>query len=265
MKKKVVLMLLSGILSVSMLGCSNTAPSENSKNQEESFKSEVASQYDFYDDSVAVLKKEMNINAEQADAIFQILLSVGMDEKITYCYDEDAFFKVWWGSNSVDMYTNDDGSVEKILDGSNQLYPADNSEAKTDSRPEVTAEAGSSARVDQILLQAKYDAENVTDEEADKKWQESFDYLKSHKDNFYEDNEVMEQSMYYGEYIYRYIEANTPANDVSELQDSTRAAYDAGYNTVKAIKYVYRGEESQDSESTINALTKAKENLDKFK
>lgn len=122
MKKRVVLLLLSSILSICMLGCSNTSTADSSKSKED-FKSEVASQYDFYDESVAVLKKEMDVNSEQADSIFQILVSIGMDEKITYCFDKDEFFKVWWGSNSVDMYAKD-GIVEKIMDGSNQLYPS---------------------------------------------------------------------------------------------------------------------------------------------
>jgi len=107
MKKRVVLLLLSSILSICMLGCSNTSTADSSKSKED-FKSEVASQYDFYDESVAVLKKEMDVNSEQADSIFQILVSIGMDEKITYCFDKDEFFKVWWGSNSVDMYASSD-------------------------------------------------------------------------------------------------------------------------------------------------------------
>jgi hypothetical protein len=68
--------------------------------------------------------------------------------------------------------------------------------------------------------------------------------LKQHEANFYESPEVMEHVMYYGEFIYRYIENNAAASDISELPDSTRAAYDAGYNAVKAIKYVYRGIEN---------------------
>jgi hypothetical protein len=74
----------------------------------------------------------------------------------------------------------------------------------------------------------------------------------------------MEHVMYYGEFIYRYIENNAAASDISELPDSTRAAYDAGYNAVKAIKYVYRGIENIEDESTQSALFKAKEALNKF-
>ena len=161
-------------------------------------------------------------------------------------------------NNLTGQMPNDAGKTQKENTVKNA---GDSNSDKTES----TAEDGTSAKVDEILLQAKHDAENISEKDADAKWEEAFEYLKAHKDNFYENNEVMEQSMYFGEYIYRYIEANSPANNVSELQDSTRAAYDAGYNTVKAIKYVYRGAESQDSEGTVNALSKAKENLDKFK
>lgn len=84
-------------------------------------------------------------------------------------------------------------------------------------------------------------------------------------DNFYESNDIMERSMYYGQFVYKYIEENAVANNKSQLTDSVEAAYDATYNTVKAIKYVYRGAEKVEDESTQIALTKAQENLRKFK
>lgn len=127
------------------------------------------------------------------------------------------------------------------------------------------AEPNTSAKVDEILLQAKNDAETISDSDAEKKWEEAFDYLKSHSENFYENNEVMEQSMYYGEFIYQYIETNARAKDISQLEDSTRAAYDAGYNTVKAIKYVYRNAAAVEDADTQSALTEAQNALNKFK
>jgi hypothetical protein len=126
------------------------------------------------------------------------------------------------------------------------------------------SEEGSSARVDEILLQAGNDAKQITEDQIDAAWDEAFAYLKQHEENFYESPEVMEHAMYYGEFIYRYIENNAAASNISELPDSTRAAYDAGYNTVKAIKYVYRGVESVEDESTLMALSEAKEALNKF-
>ena len=140
-----------------------------------------------------------------------------------------------------------------------------NSEPSQKSEETTEAEPNSSAKVDEILLQAKTDAENMSEDEATKTWEDAFDYLKAHSSNFYESNEVMEKSMYYGEFIYQYIEINTNASNISELADSTRAAYDAGYNTVKAIKYVYRNAASQEDEDTISALTEVQNALNKFK
>lgn len=137
--------------------------------------------------------------------------------------------------------------------------------SSTEPKEDKKAESNTSAKVDEILLEARNDAEKLSDEEATAKWEEAFDYLKAHADNFYESNETMEKSMYYGEFLYRYIEANANASDVSQLEDSTRVAYDAGYNTVKAIKYVYRDAATQEDEDTKNALTEAQTALSKFK
>lgn len=128
----------------------------------------------------------------------------------------------------------------------------------------ATTEENSTARFDEICLKAKADAESISDDDADILWEECFQYLKAHQDNFFENNEVMEKSMYYGTFLYEYIEAKSNADSVADLADSVRAAYDAGYNTVKAIKYVYRGVDKIDDESTQNALKEAQDNLDKF-
>lgn len=128
----------------------------------------------------------------------------------------------------------------------------------------ASTEEGTTERADEVLFKAMDDAKAATEDDAKNIWEDGFDYLKAHMNNFYESNEVMEKSMYYGEFIYQYIEENSTASDISELEDSTKAAYEAGYNTVKAIKYVYRGVDQIDDESTQNALAEAKEALEKF-
>lgn len=127
------------------------------------------------------------------------------------------------------------------------------------------AEPNTSAKVDEIMLQAKSDAANISEDEATQKWNDAFKYLKEHQSNFYESNEVMEQSMYYGTFIYEYIELNAKATNVSELPDATRTAYEAGLSTVEAIKYVYRGAASVDDEDTQSKLKEATSNLDLMK
>lgn len=127
------------------------------------------------------------------------------------------------------------------------------------------SEDGTSARVDEILLQANNAAKEMDEEQAESAWEEAFEYLKQHRDNLFESPEVMEHSMYYGQFLYRYIEENAAATAISELPDSLRTTYDAGYNTVKAIKYVYYGAEKIEDASTQSALSEATEALNKLK
>ena len=126
-----------------------------------------------------------------------------------------------------------------------------------------STETGSSARVDEILSKATDDAKN-TPGDAGSQCEEALSYLKEHAENFYENNEIMEKSMYYGCFIYSYIENSTEAKDVSELNNEDRTKYDAGYNTVKAIKYVYRGAEKIEDKSTQNALKETQDALNKI-
>lgn len=85
-----------------------------------------------------------------------------------------------------------------------------------------------------------------------------------HVNNYYENNEIMEKSMYYGSFIYKYIEENSGAKNAADLDNKTKAEYEVGWNTVKAIKYVYRGVDKIEDECTQNALKDVKENLEKL-
>ena len=151
---------------------------------------------------------------------------------------------------------NTANNVSETNSDLNTAYTWDPASASTD---ECT-----SARVDEIYKKAIDDVKRVSEDEIENVWEESFEYLKEHANNFYESNEIMEKSMYYGYFIYEYIEENSPAANISELPDSVRAAYEAGYNTVKAIKYVYRGVDQIEDESTQNALTDAQNALNAF-
>lgn len=74
---------------------------QNDTTSESSFVSEYESKYDFYADSIEVLKDDMELTNEEADKVFGTLLEVGLDEKIKYCFDtvdnESEYFEVWWG------------------------------------------------------------------------------------------------------------------------------------------------------------------------
>lgn len=259
MKKRLIITFLFCTLTLS--GCTQSGtPStavestESDVIVEDTESVQLAQDYAFYTESVEKLKSDMNLDPMQANAVFKLLIEVGLDEEIDYCFNEDGFYKVWSRGHRFDVYLSD-GSVEKIMDGDDQLYPGAES-------PSVSAESNTSARLDEILTVAKYDAENISEDEVLDKWNEAFKYLKEHQTNFYENNEVMEQAIYYGEFICKYIELNAIATNVSELPDETRAAYEAGYNTVKAIKYVYRGVESESDQVTQDNLKEAQSYLD---
>lgn len=131
MKKKIIAIALICSFAVGCIGLSSCTTSDvsnsaTSGNSKSSFVSEYASKYDFYADSVEKLKDDMELTNEEADKVFGVLLEVGLDEEITYCFDEkddsdNPYFKVWWGLNKVDVYLKDN-AVDKILDGDEILY-----------------------------------------------------------------------------------------------------------------------------------------------
>ena len=262
MKKKLLLVFMSCTLLFTFVGCSSTDTKTDvsaSEEAEDALSGKLRKSYDFYDDSIEEIKKNMELDTEKANAVFETLIEIGLDDKITYCFSEDEYFKVWWGLKKVNVYLSG-GVVEKILEGDTQIYPPSNKKDTTDNS--TVAKSNTSAKVDEIILQAKNDAENISENDLNAKWNEAFKYLKDHQNNFYESNEVMENAMYYGAFIYEYIELNAVASNTSELQDSTKAAYEAGLNTVDAIKYVYRGTESETDQTTQNKLSEAIKNLD---
>ncbi len=130
MKKKIITIALicafaTGCIGLS--GCTKTTTTESSNTTpESSFVSEYASKYDFYADSIEKLKDDMELTDEEADKVFGALLEVGLDEEITYCFDEkddsgNQYFKVWWGLNNVDVYLKDN-AVDRILEDDEVIY-----------------------------------------------------------------------------------------------------------------------------------------------
>lgn len=170
---------------------------------------------------------------------------------------------------SKDNSDSSSSQIQSSLNSSSKADSASNSSQNVQNTnfgwdPSTSStETGSSARVDEILSKAMDDAKNIPDD-ADSQYEEALGYLKEHTENFYESNEIMEKSMYYGCFIYSYIEDSTEVKNISELNDKDRTKYDAGYNVVKAIKYVYRGAETAEGESAQNALKEAQDALNKI-
>lgn len=131
MKKKIIAVALICSFTVGCIGLSgcttnNVSSSATSGISESSFVSEYASKYDFYADSIEILKDDMELTNEEADKVFGVLLEVGLDEEVTYCFDEkddsgNQYFKVWWGLEYVNVYLRNN-IVDKILDRDVVIY-----------------------------------------------------------------------------------------------------------------------------------------------
>lgn len=106
-------------------------------------------------------------------------------------------------------------------------------------------EAGTSAKVDEIAKKAKNDANSITNELKES----AISFIRDNKENFYKDNETMEQAMYYG-YLLEYAYENSDTN-LAKL----------GQDVYQAIKYVYRGVETVEDEATQENLRQIEEDL----
>lgn len=105
--------------------------------------------------------------------------------------------------------------------------------------------ANTTEMVDYLALKAKNDAETATDDDIKKavKW------IKSNVYNMFDNNENMENMMYYGELLeYKYKDSG---NDLETV----------GWQAFKTVKYVYRGAESLSDESTQHNVSKLIEML----
>lgn len=110
-------------------------------------------------------------------------------------------------------------------------------------------EANTSAMVDSIVNKAKSDADGQLDLDTCK---EALSYLKDNYPNYFTDNETMEKVMYYGAFL-EYSFEGKGINDVCAT---------LGQDALQTVKYVYRGSDAIEDESTQSNLRQVKESLD---
>lgn len=84
---------------------------------------ELSAQYEFYPDSMNLIRAEMEITPEQADEVFIALAACGLDGEIGTISETDGVYKVRWGLNTLEVTMNSDGTVAEIGDGTDILYP----------------------------------------------------------------------------------------------------------------------------------------------
>ena len=78
MKKRFLSLALAAGLVLSLAGCGGVLVDYNTPKSEE-----LSAQYDFYSDSQRELSSGMAITPEQADEVFLVLVSCGMDGKVS--------------------------------------------------------------------------------------------------------------------------------------------------------------------------------------
>lgn len=115
--KKIIVVLFSVFLLISLAGCVDTNTAKSS---------ELSSQYDYYKKSVDKIRTDMKITPDQADEVFIALVDCGLDTDIQYVFEKSesgtTYYDVSYGGNSLSVYLNN-GDIERITSGRDILYP----------------------------------------------------------------------------------------------------------------------------------------------
>ena len=115
--KKVLSLVLAAVLAASLSACGGALVDLDTPKSEE-----LTAQYDFYPDAMNSIRADMKITPEQADEVFIVLTSCGLDGKITSISESKGAYTVYYGGSSLDV-TLSDGAVETVYSGRDMLYP----------------------------------------------------------------------------------------------------------------------------------------------
>lgn len=115
--KKVLSLVLAAVLAASLSACGGALVDLDTPKSEE-----LTAQYDFYPDAMNTIRADMKITPEQADEVFIILTSCGLDGKITSISESKGAYTVYYGGSSLDVALSD-GAVEAVYSGRDMLYP----------------------------------------------------------------------------------------------------------------------------------------------
>lgn len=114
--------------------------------------------------------------------------------------------------------------------------------------------------ITEIINKAKKEQDGVSKKDIEKTINDGLYFIKTNVDNLTVDNTTMEKTMYYGYYIYNYIENNSNTENVGELNDKDKAVYNIGYYAFTYVKYPYRNADGWRK----NSIEIIKENLAKI-
>lgn len=120
---------------------------------------ELSSQYEYYQESIKIIQKNMEVDATQADDIFLILVDCGISDTINYVFkNNDNTFAVWSSGNKYSVVL-ENGVVSSVFSNgfpeSVQLYPkiadSENKDSQNKNKNEpVTYDSLSQVQIDKL-------------------------------------------------------------------------------------------------------------------
>ena len=94
--KKVLSLVLAAALAASLSACGGALVDLDTPKSEE-----LTAQYDFYPDAMNAIRADMKITPEQADEVFIVLTSCGLDGKITSISESKGVYTVYSGRDML--------------------------------------------------------------------------------------------------------------------------------------------------------------------
>lgn len=146
-------------------GCSgSSAPSEKS--------TELSAKYEYYQSSVKNLRNTMDIDANQADDIFLILVGCGMDNEINMVslkesLDDSIVYNVWSSGTNYIVTLNSNGIVDTVVTpyllSTKQLYPEAEEPADTNTPESNSKKDTDNAADNQTKIPARESSVGTSD------------------------------------------------------------------------------------------------------
>lgn len=124
---------------------------------------------------------------------------------------------------------------------------------KTNDEIVITSEPNTTAAVNEIINKGKEDASKASEEDIKK----AIQFINNNYNNYWIDNETMHKGMYYGSLL-EYAKKDKAKENPKGIDGKI---YDLGVDTVQVIKYVYRGVDKIEDDSTQANLRQIEKSL----
>jgi len=110
----------------------------------------------------------------------------------------------------------------------------------------VNSEANTSAAVDELISKGKNNSKSATKDDI----KEAIKFIKDNYNKYWNDNETMQRTMYYGALL--------------EYSNEDKTIKELGLDSEQVVKYIYRKVEKVEDSSTQSNLEQIKKSLDKI-